>query len=187
MRINQVLIIPAFDRDKNFGRIHEKYSEWDAIDCYVHSFMEHLDNFGIRPFKSRENDLIYPNSLVVHCDAGWVDPKSKVKSSNYSAISYGTPNSRSLADIFAENTTGWGQNYVSNNHTTKDPKRGDTRPFMVTDKTISISISPFMVNGPDVDSYIRFGPMLGKMLAIAVADFMTTRGEVPGMMNAYRA
>ena len=186
MRINQVIVFPEFSRDKNYGRIAGSVSEYDAVTAYVESFKENLDNLGVRPWDYRPDEPIYPNTLIIHCSIGWIEPKDKPTKHNYSTISYGTTQSRSLADIFAENTTGWGHCYINHGHTTKDPKRGDNRKFMTAADTLSVSISPFLANGPDIEDYIRHAPMLGKMLAIAVTDFMNIRGELPKLVSHYK-
>lgn len=187
MRVNQVVVIPAFTNSGALGRYCGKTCEYDAVNAYVESLCEFLDHdrirFELRPPDSREP--ILPNSLILHCSVGWNKKDSKSKN-NHSVVSYAQSSSKKFAEILLETVSEWGKCYADLGHKCKENDKDRENILLRYIDTFSVSIEPFRLNGPNPDEYMRGAPTLGRMLAQAIFEFLASRNEQPTMMSAYK-
>lgn len=177
MRVNQVILIPAFSNDGNLGRYHFNACEYDAMAAYFEPLCEHLDNDRVSFLIQKPEDSIFPNSMVLYCGIGWESKNDKIKS-NYSQISYCQQTSRRLCDFFMESASEWGRCYVSHGHKTREMSKAK-HSFLDQPNTYAISIEPFKVNGEFFDEYIRHASVLGQMMANTIREFITTKEDAP--------
>lgn len=186
MRVNQVVVIPAFTNSGSLGRYHGKACEYDVVNAYVEPLCEFLEHDRI-PYqlKTDPDEKIFPNSLVLHCGAGWNKMPTKSKN-NHSVIGYGQGTSKKLAEIALETISEWGKCYVDLAHKSKEVATLDDNPNLMVDGTFGLFIEPFRLNGPMYEEYLRTAPILGRMLAQCVFEFLAARNEQPTMMSAYK-
>ncbi len=180
MRVNQVVVIPEFYSGKGYGRIFEKVSEFDGMISYLHTLCDALDDDGIRYTMYNEADPILPHTLLIHASIGWFEPNKKGPkkciSSNISTLSYGK-GSTTLAKLFSEAMSDWGKCYVDFHHKTAEPKSEPKSTYLNYENTFSVSVSPFMVNAPNAEKYVEHAPVLGKMLANCIHEFVQMRKQ----------
>lgn len=184
MRVNQVVLIPDFNNSGNLGRHFGRFSEYDALNSYFDTFCEFLDQDRISFRTQTKDDLIEPNSLVIHCSSGW--EKDEKPRPNSSSVIYGTPGSRAIAQLFIETLSEWGKCYSDLGHKIREVKNHKKNALLLHEKTMALCIEPFRLNGANVDAYIKGGPILGRMLAQCVFEYMLERGEVAKIANISR-
>jgi hypothetical protein len=183
MRCNQVLIVPEFLDGAKEGYIHEATSQKDAVKAYLETFVDSLDEDRVKFSVFQQGDIILPNSIVVCLSIGWQKPGSKSKV-NSNEVSSGNKESEEFANSVSEAIFEWGKSYVNFNHRGSSPTLNKDNPFLKEDKTISITVSPFKLNGVNSDEYVRWLPKLGQILAHCIYEFLFSRGEQPRMMSA---
>lgn len=190
VRIHSVLIVPdlghggtgRYDRGRSIGR----FSELDVIDGYVPTFVEELDHDGIRvsvmPTRSSPGvalparpHLVEPNQLVIHCCAGWGDFGDRVPAlKNITRVHYGD-GGKEPAEEISEAVSEWGQCYVYG-HRTANPLGRKEDPVIRVKGSIGVRIEPFLLDGPDAETYLAQLPRLGVALGRAVSSYLRTRG-----------
>jgi hypothetical protein len=191
IRIHSVLIVPdlghcgagRYDRGRSIGR----FAELDAIDGYVEAFAEELDNDGVRvatlptrsnpgvPLEHRAG-RVEANQLVIHCCAGWGDFGDKTHTvKNITRVHYGSGGARELAEEISEAASEWGQCYVFG-HRTANPDNRKADPLLSVKGALGIRIEPFLLDGPDADTYLAHLHRLGVALGRAVSSYLRIRG-----------
>lgn len=178
------MIVPEFYAGKRFGRFHGMSSEYDAMMSYLLPLCESLEDDNVRYDIHQEGDIVNPNSIVIHASIGWFKEKDKPIKSNKSYIRHGK-NSSALADVFYETIVDWGKTYIDFEHTGNDPREDKANEYLCHSDTIAVSIAPFMINHVKSDEYLRWAPMLGKMLSAVLIDFVRSHRDIPVSPNYF--
>lgn len=181
MRINQVVIMP----DKAAQACAGRFSEPEMIASYTQSLADCLDEDRVPYRFYDECDPIVQNSLVVHCLGGFgKESRGRPTVSNFTTITFGSTESEELATLFCEGASEWGKCFANFHHKTQQPKRDLASPLLNVESTIAIAISPFKLNGPDAESYMKHLPKLGEMLGHIIYEYLLSRSEHPRMMGS---
>lgn len=186
MRINQVVLIPAFSGRGTTGRYYGRYCEHDAVTAYFEPLVEHLENDGVIFQVQKEDEPIFPNSLVLHCSIGWDKLPLDKQKCNYSTVSYSLPQSKRVAEIIVESVSDWGKLYGTLSHKTKEVTNEKKNMLLKYEQTVGIYVEPFALNNALCEDYLKGAPVFGKMLAQAIFEFLWTRNEVPKMQSSIR-
>lgn len=187
MRVNQVIVIPAFNNCGNLGRYYGKACEYDVVNSYVETLCEFLEHDRITyQVITDKDELIYPNSLILHCGAGWNKAPTKSKN-NHSLVAYSQSTSKKLAEIALETVSEWGKCYVDLSHKSREIATYPDNANLDIENTFALYIEPFRLNGPMYEEYLKACPTLGRMLAQCVFEFLAARNEQPTMMSAYKS
>lgn len=191
VRIHSVLIVPdlghggpsCYDRGRSIGR----FAELDVIDGYVPALAEELDHDGVRvevmptrsspgvPHATRAG-RVEPNQLVIHCCSGWgelADKPQVVK--NITRVFFGETGSKELAEEVSEAASEWGQCFVFG-HRTANPHGRKADPVIHVKGSVGIRLEPFMLDGPDANTYLAQLPRLGVAVGRAISNYLRTRG-----------
>lgn len=188
MRVNQVVVVPAFQANTKPGRYIGRHSEHDVIGSYVTSLVDELDEDLVQHslYIHGQTQLIMPNSLVLHCGIGWQGNGGGQKAlKNVSTITHGPqPGSKKFAEILAESISDWGKCFVDHGHRTKAVELEQDLSFLVVPDTIAISIEPFKINGPNCQDYCTKLYELGQVLSQSLFEFLLSRNEQPRIMRS---
>lgn len=174
-RINQVVLMP----DQTATQFAGRFSEQEMIAGYSRTLYEHLeeDRIDVRFFN--DLDPIMPNSLVIHCLGGY-DKKPLAGKSNFTSIAYGSGDSASFANMVKETLKDWGKCYADFYHKVSNPRQDD---LYLAEGSFSIAVSPFRINGPNAESYMKKLDVLGSSIAHTVLQYLIMRDEQPRMMK----
>lgn len=167
-RISHVVLVP--DRAT---RAHGRFTEREMIDGYVQSLFEQLEEDRAYVSILQNGDPIMPGTLVIHCLGGFL-PKPTSSKSNTSSIFYGTEESLQFAEMLHHSLMDWGRCYANFYHKGSLPKPDAS---LLVEGTLSVSVSPFRINGPEAESYMMRLDELGRTIAHCVREFMISRGE----------
>jgi hypothetical protein len=190
MRVHQVVLVPGYGHSSDSGeyergRVAGALAEVDIINGYLPSLMDELDIEDIRwtilDTRTRPGvrtaarpAAVEPFSLVVHCLAGWSDKTIK-NGKNHTQVAYSQESSFQLADELAESIGQWGHCWA-HGHKTANPRKVEDALLSVAE-TKAVAIEPFLLNGPDVDAYVRRLDELGVVVARAIAEHLKTRSQ----------
>lgn len=170
MRISQVAVVPLYSA-KDFGNIHGRQNEHDIIKSYQQTLVENFEEDRIHFEVLGKEDPIFDNTLVLYLDAGWnTSPHLK---KNGSSISYSNDASRDLAEHIRMYVSDWGKSNVDFSHRTISFEKDET--LCNKPNTTAIKISPFLLNGPHSEVYIKNLPMLGKLIETCIFEFLQSR------------
>lgn len=182
MRVNQVLLVPVISPTGGEGLMYGRYSEAEAVNGYIESILEHLEEDRVTASTHSKLDPIMPNSLVMYCGLGWDKPSSKAKC-NIATVEFVGQAALPLASLLCESLVDWGKSYVDYHHKTSNPKVA-VEPFH--EGSITIVFKPFKLNGPNIDSYMSCLDKLGRTVAYSIYEFLLMRDEVPSVMKVDR-
>lgn len=182
MRVNQVLLVPSVSPSGGEGLISGRYSEADAVNGYIDSILEHLEEDRVTARLDSPNEPILPNTLVIYCGIGWDRPNSKAKC-NIATVEYVGQATLPLAALLCESLVDWGKSYVDYHHKTANPKVA-TEPFH--EGSLTLTVKPFKLNGPNVEHYMRSLDKLGRTIAYSIYEFLLMRDEAPSVMKIDR-
>ncbi len=157
------------------GRYFGKLCEYDLMFAYMESLMDHLDDDGLNYVKQTTDDLIYPNSLVLHFKFGWQKDDKKCASA---CVSYANIASREIGMAIYEGVSDWGKCYATHSHSTKR-QESDKRAFLKKKDTLGVSVEPFKLNCAENEAYAARANEFGKIMAHVVFEFLKGRGELP--------
>ena len=172
-------MIPQFYPGVGYGRIAGKVSEYDAMLSYLTSLCDSLDDDGLRYQIYDKDEPVMPHTLLIHASIGWFEPgkgQKKCITSNLSSVHYGK-SSTTIAKLFSETMSEWGKHYVDYHHRTAEPRLNNKIADLdcPSDEVFTISVSPFIVNAPNAEDYVKFSPILGKMMATCIQEFVAMR------------
>lgn len=185
MRINNVVIVPAFSKHANPGRYIGRYCEYDAMEGYLDQFIDQIDADRI-PYKVESDvNLIQPNSLILYTGIEWFDDNPEKLKCNYSTISYGPKENRRISKLAIEVMSDWGKCYGDPGHKVKEKIKVSDKVLNI-DNTLALSIKPFCLNGPRADDYMKNLVKCGDILAQFLYEFMLARDEVRLLPTMYR-
>jgi hypothetical protein len=192
--IHEVYIVPALGYDgERYDRGHciGTMSSLDVIDRYVAALYDELDTTGVRVRKAETRKKpgvpygqrhcgISPNTLVLHCDAGWSYAKHPPKV-NRSRVLLGMPEASELGCLVGEAVVHWGKTYCCYFHAGITPIVDVDDPVIAVAGTVGLRLEPFQLNGPDVGAYMVKLETLGRDIGRAIADYILTRGPAGHM------
>lgn len=184
MRINQVVIIPEFSKS-HLGNHTAKTNEYDVMGAYIETLIEYLEIDRICFYVASNGEVILPNSLILYCSVGW-DNGKKPQKYNFSKVSYAQKSSKRFADFAMETLSEWGKCHVDLSHKCKEGANAKAHDCLRFGDTIAVQIEPFLLNGPNSDDYIKHVPVMGRMLAQCIYEFMSSRDEIKRIPATYR-
>lgn len=187
MRVNQVVVVPAFHAKFKPGRVVGRTSEHDIVAEYTRNLAEQFDedNVAHDVYSHEHKQLILPNSLVMHCSVGWQgNGKGQKAQKNVTSVMHGPqPGSKKFAELLAEALSDWGKCMVDHGHRTKAVEEDLDLFFLQIPETIAVSIEPFWINGPNATDYTMRLFDLGRVLSQTVFEFLLSRNEQPRIMR----
>ncbi len=177
-RIHEIIIIPSAGHlgPGVYTRGHSvpSMAEVDAVDQYVRSLVDELDQSSIRyrVVPTRTGPGIAPerrydgaseaNALPVLCSIGWDKSVNRSATTNISTIRFSPSVPMALAGGIADTMAHWGSLYV----------HGHRRSTPVQDESVTgIILEPFRLNGPSIDQYAAKLDKLGRDLGRFIADY----------------
>ena len=182
MRVNQILLVPEFYGTGKDGNVWGNHNQKDVVRGYLQTLQEHIEENRHDCSIFQEGDTILPNTLIICLSAGWGKAESRSRLNGHSVV-YGDDNSLEFAELMAETLGEWAKNYVNYHHKMATPARESKNPFLSVKDTIGISVSPFKLNGPNSEDYVRWLPKLGQLMADCIYEYLLHRGERPRMAN----
>lgn len=182
MRVNQILLVPEFSEVGKDGNAWGNHNQKDVVRSYLETLREHIEENRHDFSVFREGDVILPNTLIVCLSAGWGRAESRSKLNGHSVV-YGSPESMEFAELMAETLGEWAKNYVNFHHKMGAPTVESKNPFLSVKDTIAVAVSPFKLNGPNSEDYMRWLPKLGQLMANCIYEYLLHRGERPRMAN----
>lgn len=171
MRISQVAVIPLLD-EKNPGQINGRYNEFDVIKSYMQTLTENLEEDRVHFEVVKKDEPIFDNTLKLYLDGGWSNNK-KPLSSNGSMISYSDKNSKDLAEHLRTYISDWGKCSVDYNH--RIISFSEDKSLCDQPNVTAICITPFFLNGPNHEDYMKKLPELGKQIESCIFEYLLDR------------
>lgn len=184
MNVNDIVIVPgagwASDDASYFrGPTLPLYSEVDLVDLVTPRLSDELNflslraqtlNTRIKPGikESERINYIQTSTLGIFLNMGF---SKKPLKKNQTRITYGSDESKALAEELADIVSEWGRCCTF----------GHVRCAPVKDKsldkggTLAVRIEPFYLNGPNIDDYLRRISFLGKDIATGVYLYLNAR------------
>lgn len=192
--IHEVYIVPALGYDgERYDRGHcvGIMTSLDVIDRYVAALYDELDTTGVRVRKAETRKRpgvpylerhcgIFPNTLVLHCGAGWSHSKHPAKV-NRSRVLLGMAEASELGCLVGEAIVHWGKTYCCYFHAGITPIVDTDDPVITVENTVGLRIEPFQLNGPDAAAYMCKLETLGRDIGRAISDYILSRGTAGHM------